>query len=123
MEQEIENNSKDFLAENKTLKAEIETLTNQIGALKKIIFDLKNSTISLDINELSDDQFTSSEDESDDDHDNNNDLYEIVYNDINYYTDGDDVYEIDENGDIGNNIGTYKDGSVIFFDIYNGISE
>lgn len=122
MEQETENNSKDFLAENKTLKAEIETLTNEIGALKKIIFDLKNSTISLDINELSDNQFTSSEDESDNGHDNN-DLYEIVYNDINYYTDGDDVYEIDENGDIGNNIGTYKDGSVIFFDIYNGISE
>ena len=105
----------DFLAkvesdEIERLNEENEELKKEIDKLNKIIFDLKNFKVSLEIVEFSDNQF-SSEDEEDNKED---EYYEIIENDVPYYTDGFDVYKVDEDGEVGEIVGTYEDGSVIF---------
>tara|TARA_A100001015_G_scaffold251133_1_gene289935 strand:+ start:6711 stop:7097 length:387 start_codon:yes stop_codon:yes gene_type:complete len=107
----------DFLAKNDSeelikLKAENENLKKEIENLNEIIENLKHSRVSLKIEELSDNQFSSSAEETDEE--NEEEYYEIVYDNVSYYTDSFDVYEIDENGEVGKIVGSYVDGSVIF---------
>ena len=109
----------DFLAENinTDLKEENLVLKQEIENLNQEIFNLKNCMVSLNIEEFSDNQFTSDEENSNNQENSQdeNEYYEITENGVNYYTDSFDVYEIDEEGDPGEIVGTYVDGSVIFF--------
>ena len=106
----------DFLAENinTDLKEENLLLKQEIENLKQEIFDLKNCMVSLNIEEFSDNQFTSDEENSNDEENNESEYYEIIENGVSYYTDSFDVYEIDEQGEPGEIVGAYHDGSVIF---------